>query len=80
MNASINLFQIECSTIKYFIIYFIILLITSFTANGTLISTYLKNRQYMRNVQFLKLSIAILNLLGTAFDMPLLTINAFNCR
>lgn len=70
----------ESSKLVYLGTYIIILFISSLISNITLIWIYLKNRQYLNNIHLLKLTLAIINTIGTVISLPLVALRALSSK
>lgn len=72
---------IECNKLIPIYIYCIILFITAFLSNSLLIILFVKYRSDLMNpTNLLVLALSILNLLGTIFELPIVTISAILCK
>ena len=71
---------VECNKLIPIYIYCIILFVTALASNLLLIKILMKNKDLMNPINFLALSLAIMNLLGALFEMPFVTVSAILCK
>lgn len=61
-------------------VYCILLFCASSVANSVLLWIFYKNKQLRTPLNNCVICIAILNLIGTIIELPLVAVNAFACR
>ena len=71
---------VECVKLTYIGIYSLCLFALSLSVNTVCLWMLLKNRRFLTPINYVVLSLTVVNLFGTLTDIPLVTINAFNCK
>ena len=71
---------VECYKLKYIGIYSLCLFIASVSINTTHFCILIKNKQLLQPVNLIVFSLTVVNLIGTLFEIPLVTLNALNCK
>lgn len=72
--------HVDCQVLSIFGVYCILLFIVSTSANITVLWILLKNRNLLKHIYILIFALAVLSLLGTIVELPLIIITAFKCR
>lgn len=71
---------IECHKLIPIGAYTIILFVVGIIANPYLIFIILTNKELLNPLNLLKISTAILNLIGVLLELPMVSVSAFMCR
>ena len=72
---------VDCSTLQLVGVYCIILFLISIISNSLLILILIRNRKkLLTSVNIFIFALAILSLIPTLIELPLLTITAFKCK
>ena len=71
---------VECYKLIPLAVYTIFLFIVSMISNPTLIWILLRNHDLMNPVNVLILAIALLSIIGTLIELPLVTVSSMLCE
>ena len=72
--------RVDCRVLKIFGVYCSLLFIVSNASNITVLYILLRNRTLLRHIYILIFALAVLSLIGTLVELPLIIITAFSCR
>ena len=73
-----SLLVFDCSVLPLFIIHYLNFFLISLTANSVLIWIFYKNKTLLYRENILIFALAIVNLIGTLVEFPLVSISALN--
>ena len=71
---------VECYKLKPIAIYLILLFIVSIVSNSTLSWIVIKYKETMSPINTLMLPLAVMNIIGTLIELPLVFISSVSCK
>lgn len=71
---------LQCNLLIYIGMYLLLLLISSIFSNSFLIYKFVKNNSLLSPINYMIFLLAIFNLIGSLFQLPITITNAFRCR